>query len=171
MLPQGVREDLFDSQVAAQEAGVRPVIYGDLVSKRPESIVDIGGLDSGPVDFVRLSLPPAGNFEWAFSRDTLHATSITTTRYGESNLLGILDLLAQAGNERSEDLLTKLAGHSLHFVRWRAIQSLVQLNQIRGMEILSVAAEDVHPELRVAARRSLENVRSRLEKNQSEAVS
>lgn len=170
-LPQTIREDLFDSGVTAGSLGKSRISCGDLVVKRPEGAIDMTGLDQGSVDFVRLSLPPAGNFEWAFSRQTLHATSFTTTRYGESNLLGILDLLAQAGNARSEDLLARLVAHPLHFVRWRAIRSLVQINHARGIEALYDAADDVHPEVRTAARRSLEAVRAPLIPERLSAIS
>ena len=161
--PKPVDEAVFDSSKSLTMRCTRRISNGDYVRKRPEDVIDIGGLKSEPIDFVRLSLPPQGNFEWAFARDTLSASSITTTLYGESNLLGIIDLMAQVGNVRSGDLLVRLLDHPLHFVRWRALRSLVSLRKSNTLSYLEQAARDPHPEVRTAAARSLVLVRSRLQ--------
>lgn len=157
-LPSGIVEDRFQTGLQIAPAQSARVFLGSSVMKGPRTVLDLSQFEAGPVDFVRLSLTPRGSFEWAFARGDCCATSITTTKYGESNMLGIVDLLAQAGNKRSAELLEGLCGHRLHFVRWHALRSLLELDSRRGLTQLNAALRDHHPEVAAAAARTLANL-------------
>jgi HEAT repeat protein len=64
-------------------------------------------------------------------------------------------LLAVSGDPSTVPFLVPVAGHEDHFLRWNAVRSVMALDPETGMRLLRSAADDCHPHVRDAARRSL----------------
>ena len=62
-------------------------------------------------------------------------------------------LLARLGDRRDVPALEEVTVHPDHFVRWTALQSIVQLDLARGNELIEAALDDPHPHIRRAAHR------------------
>src|SRR5579871_2033984 len=129
VLPPAFREDTVDANlVLRREHGA--VIHDETpLIKRYDTVLDVHAIEIAPLVLVRLSFFPRGNYEWAFDRTTLRAVGHMTLRLPETNLCGILDLLAVAGDSRTIDVIEPLAAHELHFLRWRAVQAVGALDK------------------------------------------
>ncbi|MGW8142511.1 HEAT repeat domain-containing protein [Sphingomonas zeae] len=154
-LPVGFREEALDAKVVLEPDWTSNIVDETPLVKRFNSVLDVHAIETPPLIFVRLSFFPRGNYEWSFDRATLRPVGHTTLRLPETNLCGILDLLAMAGNGETIDLIEPLAFHELHFLRWRAVQAVGALDAERGFRLVQRAVDDPHPAVREAARRTL----------------
>lgn len=122
-----------------------------MFSKAELDVCDLYGFAPSPMVFLRLSSAPTGDFEWAFERTSLRAQAYSTIRLAESNLCGIFELLGDVGDDRTVSLIENFVDHSLHFVRWKAIQAIGRCDRQRGLELASAARRDPHRDVRTAA--------------------
>jgi hypothetical protein len=129
------------------------LIKSDLIG-----VVDVHSLKMKPTIFARLARKPQRTYEWAFDRNSLEAISYSTIALAESNLCSLFDLLSQAGDDRSLDLIESFATHPMHFVRWKAVQAIGSRDAARGMIMARGALTDQHPDVREAARATVEGL-------------
>lgn len=160
-LPKNFAESVFNPELKVEFLRSSESMKGKIFSKTPMSIIDLRSEFKYPIHFIRLTRQTDSNFEWAFHRLTFKAHSIITKRQNESNLLGIIDLLSQVGNDRSISLISSLKSNPFHFVRWRALQAIVRLCPSDALHHAEDFLDDVHPEIREAANITISAIQSR----------
>jgi|GEM_PF-3716401 len=154
--PNDIGGSLFDSSIELAPLSSMLVASGQVISKDLDELVDFHGFSRVPALFLRVAQAPERDFEWAFDRATLRAKSYSTIRLAESNLCSLFDLLGAHGNADIVDLVAEFALHSLHFVRWKAVQTVARLDRPRGLALAHLALSDEHPHVRSAAKAALE---------------
>jgi hypothetical protein len=122
-----------------------------------EQILDWSALDEegGPGVTLRVNSGPLAPFEWAFDRTTLRPAGLSPIDPIESNVSTIFSLLAAVGERQSVEYLLPFLESERHFMRWNAIQAIAALDKDSSIAGLQRLADDPHPEVRAAARRSL----------------
>lgn len=146
----------FDASVRIREADCRLMEAGEIHLKDGKSeLTDFQAKAGTPAFSLRVNTVPFGDYEWAFDRATLRAASISGIRQAESNLTTILDLLAAAGSPDSIEHVSRFVDHPMHFVRWKAAQTLFSIDGEAGLGAVRGLEADPHPEIRAAAHRTL----------------
>lgn len=146
----------FDASVRIQEVDARLMEEGEIHLKDGKSeITDFHAKAGAPAFSLRVNTLPFNDYEWAFDRTTMRAASISGIRQAESNLTTIFDLLAAVGSPRSIEHVGRFVGHPMHFVRWKAAQTLFSINGEAGLYAVRGLENDPHPEIRAAACRTL----------------
>jgi len=154
--PACIGGPLFDPSVVLALSSSERISSGRIVSKDLDDVIDLHDFTRSPAIFLRVAQAPERDFEWAFDRSSLRAHSYSTIRLAESNLCALFDLLGGYGDEDSIDLVAAFATHPLHFVRWKAVQTVGRLDRQHGMVLAHQALADEHPHVRGAARATLE---------------
>lgn len=95
-------------------------------------------------------------FQWVFDCRTGAALFQTSCSNDGSRIETLLDLLGHMAGDRipSEtdvEAFEALSFHELHFVRWRAVQGLANLNAERALHRLAAMRSDAHPHIREMA--------------------
>ena len=119
------------------------------------TVLDFGTAPASPAFTLRLNTMPHGDYEWAFDRATLKPTQVSGVRQLESNITTIFDLLQATRSPLSVEQLVPFVEHRMHFVRWKAIQTIGAIDRVAGIAQVEKVADDPHPEVRAAARRTL----------------
>ena len=113
---------------------------------------------SRPGVTLRVNSGPLADFEWAFDRATLKPVGLTPIDPVESNLSTIFSLLSAVGDPGSVEHLEPFLASKRHFVRWNAAQAIAALDSDACVGALGTLADDPHPEVRAAARNSLQRL-------------
>ena len=153
--PSCIGGPLFDRRIALEPVSSSRLAGGEIASKDLDEVVDFHSFTRVPPLFLRLAQTPERDFEWAFDRRSLCAQSYSTIRLAESNLCALFDLLGGHGDESSVDLVAAFAAHPLHFVRWKAVQTVGRLDRQRGLSMARGALSDEHLHVREAAQATL----------------
>lgn len=154
-LPSGTDVSVFDPDIR--------LIFSGHYKMEPESgshRYSAGSVylteQSGPVCIVRLREVATLDFQWTFDSTGLtplyHSVSLPSLGRFET----IIDLISSfAGERMSLDTATlhlaQLSKHRLHFVRWKAVQSLGRIDGALATDILKSMLDDPHPHVRLAA--------------------
>jgi hypothetical protein len=154
--PSRIGGSLFDSSVELALLSSTRVAGGEVISKDLDEVIDFHNFTRVPALFLRVTQAPERDFEWAFDRSTLRARSYSTIRLAESNLCSLFDLLGAHGDAGIIDLVSEFAEHPLHFVRWKAVQTVARLDCDRGLALARLAVSDEHPHVRRAAQVALD---------------
>lgn len=112
----------------------------------------IAGSNGRPSLTLRLTSAFFGEYEWGVDARTLTVSQAFSTRERESFVMTIFDLLASAGSPRSLDVLDRFSNHPLHYVRWKAIQAIAEIDGGEGARLVARALDDPDPGVREAAR-------------------
>lgn len=153
--PIRLSEAIFDPSIEIDLISSTRIEDSAIIAKGFDDIVDLYDFSSAPTAFVRLAQQPQGDYEWAFARGTLRAHSYCTVRLAESNLCGLFELLAENADERCVPAVSPFCEHPLHFVRWKAIQTIGRHDPIKGLSLTRRALDDPHPHVRAAAEATL----------------
>jgi HEAT repeat protein len=80
------------------------------------------------------------------------AADVSSTR-----LIMAMEVLKSIGNNESIELISNIAKeHHQHYIRWGAIEAIACLDENRTKQLLNNALIDSHPEVRIAAIKTLE---------------
>lgn len=110
----------------------------------------------GIVCVLRLSEGSFTDFQWTFDSESLLPLFPNITLPSMGRFETAIDLVVEFSDDRidtatSIDFLTEMLGHRLHFIRWKAIQGLGQLDGSLAMSALTRLLDDPHPHIRAAA--------------------
>ncbi len=108
-----------------------------------------------PALTFRVNTSIFGEYEWAFDQNSCSALQVYTLRERESFLTTIFDLLGDVRSPESIPFVEPFSAHPLHFVRWKAIQTLGRIDKPRALAFVEAALEDPHPQIRAAAEATL----------------
>lgn len=94
-----------------------------------------------------------------FDRVTLRRCGTSSANMHASRIEFALDLFKRFGHSEAAATVEALQSSSrFHFVRWKAVQTLLHLDYTRGRAALERALADPHPQLRRAAATTLANL-------------
>jgi hypothetical protein len=111
---------------------------------------------AAPALILVLTSAPVMPFRWGYDVGSLRPVKIAASGGASWRLDYAVRLLAAARDKESVPVLTKLAGHEHHFVRWTAIRAVTALDPAAGTALIEeAAASDPHPHIRQAAGRAL----------------
>ncbi len=68
------------------------------------------------------------------------------------------EVLKELGNSESVLPLRKLCAHPAHFVRWKAVEALINVDYGAGVDVIREMQTDAHPHIRVAASQALRSL-------------
>ena len=95
---------------------------------------------------------------WTFDRETLTAWSASSVDHEVTSMVTIADLLGRLRDRAALEPLARMFAESpYHYARWSAVRNIGRIDRTEGIRFLKIAAQDVHPEVRQAAIKSLTN--------------
>lgn len=115
----------------------------------------------GPAVLVILESPPVVPFIWEYDAATLAPVRLIAGSLTASRLEYLALMLGRMGHRASIPQLSRLATHHNYGVRWAAIQAIAALDGSTGLDLVHGALDDPHPQIRAAARRTLDLVPQR----------
>lgn len=156
-LPDSLSIDALSSEVALENRGACEPAAGELIfrngAREALAIVASPGV---PALTLRVNSTTFGEYEWSVNPDTLKPSQIFSMRERESFIVTIMELLKDVGSQSSLPHLDRYTQHPLHFVRWKAVQAIAEIDAELGIQRIRAAADDTSPEVSRAARATLE---------------
>lgn len=151
--------EIFDSASRLTKIGQSIWRQGEIRTFTEWTRVSAIKAPDGPSSlFLSVKAANTHNYEWSFDRLSLRAINYVCIEPGYSNLRTMFELLAASGNTESKTFVRRYTKHRLHFVRWDAIATIASLDPSEGLALVSSALNDSHPEVRHAAKGTLENL-------------
>jgi hypothetical protein len=93
-----------------------------------------------------------------FDKGSMQRVATTSANYHASRIEFVLELFKRFRHVDASELVDSIGTCSrFHFVRWKAIQTLLHLDLTRGQAALVRALDDSHPQVRQAASKTLTN--------------
>ncbi len=111
-----------------------------------------------PSVLLRLALKRELPFVWGFDREVLAAKFYYPSDVGASRRALAIDFLLATSHPRLAELCSLLRASQWHFLRWRAIQVMAREGFATVDELMHAACDDNHPEIRSAARDTLDQM-------------
>ncbi|MEP6484310.1 MAG: HEAT repeat domain-containing protein [Rudaea sp.] len=108
-----------------------------------------------PTTLVTLLGPPRRAIQWIFSRQTLRAVQSIPSNPADTEMAIMIRALTAMRCTTSIATLCALTTHESHFVRWTALQALVELSPEAAKSSLQRATKDVHPHVRMASAKAI----------------
>lgn len=138
----------------------------DIVTLRKH---DIGFFDSKlsfvNIEFnrshVSLNLSEKGSAKFISERycaDTGQARYAAALNSDLTRIEYACEVLKDIGNEGSVRPLRRLCAHPAHFVRWKAVEALINIDYDVGIEVIREMVTDSHPHIRAAAGQALRSL-------------
>lgn len=159
--------ELRQLQVAAESGGERledlgVVRYtnGDIMTVcRGRDVFDTISV-SGTVWLLQLVINEHSDLVHHYRRDSLQRTGVSSANIHASRMEFVMDIFRHLPAAGSLDMLEHIYDSSrFHFVRWKAVQTLLRMDLKRGAGVLMRARSDDHAQVRVAACRTIQNLR------------
>lgn len=148
------RDDVFDPARRLIPEAPRTLVRGevlglvagrDVIVPRPSVSTVIVAAITGPVRTLR----------WLYDATTRQAVRTIAGDPTASRLELVAQLLAELGGAAAAPALLQMTQHSAHHVRWGALRALARVDTEAALVRLRLAADDPHPHVRTAARRTL----------------
>jgi hypothetical protein len=96
------------------------------------------------------------DFSWEYDAKSLKPIRIVLYNQNLGRLKTSIEILTNIGDIHSINLVTQFCSHKSHFIRWKAVNSLINIDYEKGIDILKSMISDSHPEIQLAAKKSLE---------------
>jgi hypothetical protein len=94
-----------------------------------------------------------------FAKDTMQLVGTSSANFHASRIEFVLDLFKRFRHVEAADIVDAIGTTSrFHFVRWKAVQTLLHLDIARGRTALERALADSHPQVRQAASKTISNL-------------
>ncbi len=122
---------------------------------------------AGAVGVLELRTAPVHRIRWVYDLSTRAPVLAVAADPRSSRIEFACRLLARLGAARDVPALEEITVHPDHFVRWTALQSIVELDFARGRQLVEAALDDPHPHIQSAARRFLREADSALVEQRS----
>ena len=96
------------------------------------------------------------NYSWEYDAKTLAPVRVVLTNLTIGRLMTSLKIIGINQYLDSKEILIKLTNHDEHCIRWEAVRSLINIDFEEGKKVLNSMLHDKHPEVRNAAKKSLQ---------------
>lgn len=98
------------------------------------------------------------DYIWEFKKINLKANRIISVNVFNNRVQTTIKILNDIGNKTSIPIINKLCSNENHTTRWYAVSTLINLDYNLGIMQLKNMLMDVHPEIRMAAFKSLKHL-------------
>jgi len=143
-----------------EDLGVVRYACGDVMTVRSGKDAFDTMSVTGTIWLLQLVINEHSDLVHHFDRETLQRSGVSSANFHASRMEFVMDIFKRFPVEGSLDMLEYLYDSSrFHFVRWKAVQTLLSMDLGRGARVLMRAGSDQHPHVRAAADRTLENLR------------
>lgn len=156
-LPEDWSNAVFDAEVRPKLVDSAVAYPGEIIEFHRGDIIDLKF--TGDACLVKFFSTDFDAVMWSFDRATLTPLHAYSASMESTIYVYMADALAEFGGERAVPGLVHLAGHPVHYVRWKAIQMLGRTCYDAAVTALEKAVDDEHPHIRNAARRTLAQIR------------
>lgn len=95
---------------------------------------------------------------WTFDRASLQAVRSISASDAATRSELLLDLFGHLKYDGRRDFLDDMRYSAHHFVRWKAVQTLLRIYGTAGLDALRHACNDAHPHVRRAAQTTLQAI-------------
>jgi len=129
-----------------------------IVNNARLNVADIFSPTNRPQVVLMLESAAFGGLRWSFDRLTRKALSLSAQNPSDTSVEIILELLAAVRSPESIPVIEALTSHPMHFVRWRAVQTIGAIDVDAGIRHATTATSDAHPHVRDAARKTLDRL-------------
>jgi len=115
---------------------------------------------TGTIWLLQLVINEHSDLVHHFDRETLQRSGVSSANFHASRMEFVMDIFKRFPVKGSMDMLEHVYDSShFHFVRWKAVQTLLSIDLGRGASVLMRASSDQHPQVRAAANRTIQNLR------------
>lgn len=94
------------------------------------------------------------NFHFEPKEGRYAGASLSSTT--DSQLLAFISAMRATATPEMAKLLATYTKHPSHWIRWEAVKTVAELDEVLAVELIKTLVEDPHPEIRAAARKTLE---------------
>lgn len=119
------------------------------------------GYRSRFISLVATAKRPAKFVSEKFSAADGRAKYVTASATETTRLEYACEVLKHLGDEGSVPPLLRLCAHPAHFLRWRAVEALINVDFAAGRDVLRQFLSDEHPHVRASARTALDALGSK----------
>lgn len=115
---------------------------------------------SGPSELtISVSFPTiVAPLVWLFDKTTLTSVRSISSSSAATRVELLVQLFEELKFSGARSVLDVLQDSPMHFIRWRAVQAMLRLHGMEGIEAVKRAHRDPHPHVRRAAERTLTNL-------------
>lgn len=150
--PQSQGKKLVDHGVSRFSAGQVMRVRRDLDAFDTISV-------RGDVWLLQVVINEHSDLVHHYDRSTLQRTGASSSSFHATRMEFVMDILRCFPVEGATEMLSSIYHSSrFYFVRWKAVQTMFRLDFDRAKPMLMRAVDDVHPQVRSAARRTLSNL-------------
>ncbi|GAA0711767.1 hypothetical protein [Dokdonella soli] len=153
--PTVERNDVFMPGARLDQLECRRVESFHTVRANSERLTAHEYRSDRPTVLARISLKKALPFVWGFERATLEAKLLYPSDVSASRTSLAMDFLKVSDHPRLPELCTNLLDSPWHFLRWKAIQFMAELDTESLDSLLARAIDDEHLDIRTTASRVL----------------
>lgn len=115
---------------------------------------------SGTIWLLQLVINEHSDLVYHYDRESLQRSGVSSANFHASRMEFAIDIFKLFPVEGTLDMLEHIYESSrFYFVRWKAVQAMLLLNLQRGTCVLMRASSDDHPQIRIAADRTIQNLR------------
>ncbi|MCH2033090.1 MAG: HEAT repeat domain-containing protein [Tenacibaculum sp.] len=108
--------------------------------------------------FIAYSLSKTNSlssYSWEYNLDTLKPTRLVISDLRLGRIMTSIKILGMSNSKESIKNLISLTNHKEHIIRWEAVRAIINIDFLKGKEILQNMLVDPHPEICNAAKKSL----------------
>lgn len=143
-----------------EDLGVVRYTRGDVMTvRRGKDAFDTISV-TGTIWLLQLVINEHSDLIHHYDRETLRRSGVSSANLHASRMEFAMDIFKRFPVKGSLDMLEHVYDSSrFHFVRWKAVQTLLSMDLGRGAGVLLRAGSDQHPQVRAAADRTIQNLR------------
>jgi hypothetical protein len=114
---------------------------------------------TGEVATVELALVNARRIVWNYDVATRQAAFASSGSVDATRMEFAIEVFRLFGDKATLPNLSRIAReHTHHWVRWKAVKTMLQIDLPAGLAALDTAMQDAHAHVRNAARATLDNL-------------
>lgn len=154
-------------QVAPESSGERledrgafSFYSGDVMTvRRGHDVFDTISV-KGTIWLLQLVINEHSDLVHHYDRESLQRAGVSSADFHATRMEFVMDIFRNFPVDSSLEALENIYESSrFYFVRWKAVQTLLRMDLQRGAGVLMRASSDEHPQVRVAADRTIKNLR------------
>jgi hypothetical protein len=115
----------------------------------------------GEVATLELAIRDADRIVWNYDLDTLEAVYASSASIEATRMEFAIELFRVFNERKALPSLLRIAKeHTHHWVRWKAVKTMLHIDRQAGIEALYATLEDKHEHVRRATQKTLDNFRT-----------
>lgn len=143
-----------------EDLGVGRYTCGDVMTVRSGKDAFDTLSVTGTIWLLQLVINEHSDLIHHFDRESLQRSGVSSANFHASRMEFVMDIFKRFPVKGSLDMLEHVYDSScFHFVRWKAVQTLLSMDLKRGAVVLNRAGSDHHPQVRAAAHSTAQNLR------------